>query len=90
VFENLVDLELGDFITLYTASQKRVFRVEQKLILEETSQPVEVRQANAMYIYPTANERLTLVTCWPPTGNAYRLIIIARPVDNANSRPRAR
>lgn len=80
VFEHLVDLDVGDFITLYTASQERVYRVEQKLILEEAGQPIEVRQANAQYIAPTEDERLTLVTCWPPTGNAYRLIIIARPV----------
>ena len=80
VFENLVDLEVGDFITLYTASQERIYRVEQKLILQEAYQPIEVRQANAQYIYPTDDERLTLVTCWPPTDNTYRLIIIARPV----------
>ena len=80
VFENLVDLRVGDLITLYTASQERVYRVEQRLILEDYGQTLEIRQANAQYIYPTADERLTLVTCWPPDGNAYRLIIIALPV----------
>ncbi len=83
VFENLIDLAVGDLITLYTASQERVYRVEQKLILEDYGQTVEIRQANAQYIYPTADERLTLVTCWPPDGNAYRLIIIARPVSSS-------
>ncbi|MBN1666618.1 MAG: sortase [Anaerolineales bacterium] len=87
VFENLVDLEVGDLITLYTASQERVYRVEQKLILKDYGQSIEIRQANAQYIHPTADERLTLVTCWPPTGNVYRLIIIARPVSLSSSAP---
>ncbi len=80
VFENLVDLEVGDFITLYTASREHSYLVAEKLILKDAGQPMEVRLANAQYISPTTDERLTLVTCWPPTGNSYRLIIIARPV----------
>jgi sortase A len=80
VFKNLINVQVGDIITLYAASQERVYRVDQKLLLKEAGQPLEVRQANARYINPTADERLTLVTCWPATGNSHRLIIIARPV----------
>ncbi len=80
VFENLINIQVGDIITLYAASIKQVYRVEQKLILKELGQPLEVIKANALYIEPTTDERLTLVTCWPPTGNSYRLIIVALPV----------
>ena len=80
VFKNLVNVKVGDTITLFTASLARVYRVDQKLILPEAGQPLKVRQANAQYISPTTDERLTLVTCWPPNGNTHRLIIIARPV----------
>jgi LPXTG-site transpeptidase (sortase) family protein len=80
VFKNLINVQVGDIITLCAASQERVYRVDQKLILEEAGQPLAVRQANARYVNPTADERLTLVTCWPPTGNSHRLIIVARPV----------
>jgi sortase A len=34
---------------------------------------------NASWILPTAEERLTLVTCWPPYESTYRLIVVARP-----------
>jgi LPXTG-site transpeptidase (sortase) family protein len=80
VFKNLINLQIGDAITLYSSSQERVYIVAQKLILQYAYQPIEVLRANARYINPTADERLTLVTCWPPTSNTYRLIIIARPV----------
>jgi LPXTG-site transpeptidase (sortase) family protein len=83
VFENLINIQVGDTIELYTASMEHVYRVDQKLILKEAGQPLEVRQANERYIDPTADERLTLVTCWPPTGNTHRLIIIARPVSSS-------
>jgi sortase A len=59
---------------------EQVYRVDQILILKEAGQPVEVIKANSRYIEPTADERLTLVTCWPATGNSHRLIIIALPV----------
>jgi len=49
-------------------------------LTDEDLRPGQVGQANARYINPTADERLTLVTCWPATGNSHRLIIIARPV----------
>ena len=80
VFKDLVKLVVGDLITLYAGDLKYVYRVEQRLILEEVGQSVAIRQANAQYIYPTADERLTLVTCWPRTSNTHRLIIIALPV----------
>ena len=80
VFRSLANIQIGDTITVYTTSQGHVYRVSQKLILKEIGQPLEVRLANAQYISPTDDERLTLVTCWPPTGNSHRLIIVAQPV----------
>jgi LPXTG-site transpeptidase (sortase) family protein len=80
VFENLINIQVGDIIALYAGSIEHVYRVDQKLILKEAGQPLEVIKANARYIEPTTDERLTLVTCWPATGNSHRLIIIARPV----------
>jgi sortase A len=80
VFKDLLKVQTGDTITLYASGEERTYRVDQKLILAEEAQPLAVRQANARYIAPTPDERLTLVTCWPPTGNSHRLIIIALPV----------
>ncbi len=44
-------------------------------------QPLEVRQANARYIQPTDDERVTLVTCHPYGSTRFRLIVIARPAE---------
>jgi len=79
VFKDLVNIQVGNTITLYAAGQERTYRVAQKLILAEAGQPLKVRQANAQYIAPTLDEQLTLVTCWPPNGNTHRLIIVALP-----------
>ncbi len=87
VFKDLINAQVGDTITLYAIGQERTYRVDQKLILPEEAQPLKVRQANARYIAPTLDERLTLVTCWPPTSNTHRLILIALPVSSAARQP---
>ena len=87
VFKDLVKVQVGDTITLYAAGQERTYRVDQKLILAEAGQPLKVRIANAHYITPTLDERLTLVTCWPPNGNSHRLIIVALPVSSPPDLP---
>ncbi len=83
VFKDLINLQVGDLITLYAAGKKHPYRVDQKLILAETGQPLKVRLANAQYIAPSIDERLTLVTCWPPNNNSHRLIIVALPVSSS-------
>ena len=43
-------------------------------------EPLDVRQANARWILPTTDERVTLITCWPYESNSHRLVVIALPV----------
>lgn len=83
VFEHLRHLTPGDSIYLYTAEQEFHYVVTDSFLLPELGVPLEQRYQNAQWIGPTADERLTLVTCWPPTGNAYRLIVIAKPAQLA-------
>jgi LPXTG-site transpeptidase (sortase) family protein len=85
VFRHLVDLETGDEIIVYAGDTAFRYRVEIKVILPELGQPAEVRLANATWIMPTPDERLTLVTCWPYESNTHRLIIVARPVNDSGS-----
>lgn len=80
VFRDLYRIEPGDVITLYSGSMAFVYQVAEVLLLPEANQPLAVRQENARYIAPTADERITLVTCHPYGSLAYRLIVIARPV----------
>jgi sortase A len=82
VFRYVVDLEPGDEITLYADGAPYVYTVMEKYILKEAGMPHDVRKANAQWIMPTGDERLTLVTCWPYEwpGNTHRVVVVARPL----------
>lgn len=79
VFKFLIDANIGDLVLAYSDGREFAYRVVEKHILDERDQPLEVRQANAQWIMPTDDERLTLVTCWPYTSNTHRLVLVARP-----------
>jgi LPXTG-site transpeptidase (sortase) family protein len=79
VFGHLVDLAEGDLIQVYSGDKIFDYRVTNKMILKELGEPLSVRLANAQWIEPSQDERLTLITCWPHYTNTHRLIIVARP-----------
>jgi LPXTG-site transpeptidase (sortase) family protein len=90
VFGHLEDLRVGDLILAYSGARQFAYVIVLKMILPERFEPLAVRLANAEWIQPSADERLTLVTCWPYESNTHRLIIVARPlnvdkVENANA-----
>jgi len=79
VFRYLADIEEGAEVDLYVGSTVYRYYVEQKMIVKEKGEPLEVRQQNARWIGPTDDVRLTLVTCWPYTNNTHRVIVVAKP-----------
>ncbi len=79
VFKNLVNVEVGDEVIVYTGETPYRYQIELKTIVKEKGEPPEVRQKNAQWIAPTTDERLTLVTCWPYTNNTHRVIVVAKP-----------
>jgi sortase A len=79
VFRNLAALQRNDEIIVYTSSAAYHYQVVEQHILKEEGQPLQVRAANASWIMPTPDERLTLVTCAPSTDNSDRLIVVALP-----------
>lgn len=82
VFRYIVDLEPGAVISLYGEdNQQYDYAVFDKFILKDKDEPEEVRLANARWIGPFNEERLTLVTCWPYNNNTHRVIVIAKPVN---------
>jgi LPXTG-site transpeptidase (sortase) family protein len=85
VFRDLVDLEEGDEIILFDAYTAYHYRVTIKEIMPERDQPLHVRLANAQWIAPSEDERITLVTCWPYTDNSHRLVIVAEPATAVRS-----
>ena len=80
VFGELHLLETGDRVMLDAGGEMRTYEVEMNFIVEEEGMPLAQRQDNARWIGETPDERLTLVTCYPPWGNSHRTIIVARPV----------
>lgn len=82
VFRDLVNVEVGDEVVVYTKNKKFTYKVEQKTIVKEKGEPLEVRQKNAEWIAATTDERLTMVTCWPYTNNTHRVIVVAKPVNS--------
>lgn len=47
--------------------------------LKDTGVSAEQRMVNGRFIQPTEDERVTIITCWPPTNNTHRLAVIAVP-----------
>lgn len=80
VFKDLINLKEGDLIQVYSGATAYTFKVNTILLLPEKYQSMEERIQNANWILPTTDERLTLVTCWPPEGNTHRLIVVAYPI----------
>ena len=80
VFRDLVDLEKGDKLILTDDDGEHIYQVTEKEILAERGQPISVRLENAARIAPTADRRITLITCWPYTDNSHRLVIVAKPI----------
>lgn len=80
VFENLVELRVGDVIQIYSAEWEYRYTVVAKMLLPERGQPLPVRMENARWLSASEDERLTLVTCWPAESNSHRVIVIAYPI----------
>ena len=80
VFGHLRDLKPGDRIDLSAGTQVFHYEVVQAMKLPERGMPLTKRMENARWIMPSSDERLTLVTCWPPDNNTDRLIVVAAPL----------
>jgi sortase A len=80
VFGRLIDLAEGDSIQVYSGSTVFNYEITNKMILPERGEDLSIRMQNARWLLPSADERLTLITCWPHWSNTHRLIIVAKPV----------
>jgi sortase A len=65
---------------LFDAGGKQhIYVITEFYRLKDTGVSLQQREANGRFIMPTGDERVTIVTCWPPTNNTHRLVVIARP-----------
>lgn len=79
VFRDLVQVQIGDSISLEADGRVYPYVVSERFIIPEKDVSEEQRRQNALWIAPTYDERLTLVTCWPYRDNTHRLIVVAKP-----------
>ncbi len=79
VFRELDQLKRGDEITVWSGSRPFVYTVDKVLIVPEKYATLEQRRANATWIGSFADERLTLVSCWPRDDNTHRIVVVAHP-----------
>ncbi len=79
IFRHLLDLLPGDDIYLYADGQEFRYVVSQVLLIKEKNMPEQIIAQNAQWIQPTADERLTLVSCWPFIKPDHRVVVVAFP-----------
>jgi hypothetical protein len=80
VFASLHKVKEGEVIKIFSGEYYYEYFVARRLLLSEKFNTLSNRLENASWISPSTDERLTLITCWPPESNIYRVIIVALPV----------
>lgn len=81
-FTDRSDILDGRRIDLFDAQGKQYsYAVTEFYRLKDTGVSQAQRLANGQYMLPTGDERVTIVTCWPPTNNTHRLVVVAEPTD---------
>ena len=79
VFLRLDELGQGDEVEVFSGTQSEVYSVATVMIVPQTYAGAEQQQSNAQWIGPFADERITLVSCWPRDNNTHRIIVVAYP-----------
>jgi sortase A len=79
VFRDLHRLAPGDPVILWVGPTPYYYRVHAVYRLPVTDAPMEVLRDNLRLLSPTADQRLTLVTCWPPWSNTHRTVVVCFP-----------
>jgi sortase A len=80
IFNRLSGVKLNDLIKVYDeAGIQHTYRVAQIELVPVAGASSEQIQTGLLYTSPTSDERLTLVTCYPETSYANRLVVIGVP-----------
>jgi sortase A len=77
VFRDLWRLKPGEPVLVHAAGQRYRYIVDQVIVRPEVDVSDAQRAVTASYITQTADQRLTLVTCWPPNSNTHRVFVEA-------------
>ena len=81
VFRGLDRLQPGDVLSVRNVTESLDYVVEQVDVFEEHGLTASQKLVHMQYFAPTASEQITLLTCWPFTGNSHRVAVVARPIE---------
>jgi sortase A len=82
-FTDLSDILNGRTIELFDAAgQEFKYTITAFYRLKDTGVSAEQRIANGRFMEPTDQAQVTIITCWPPTSNTHRLVVVAVPATN--------
>jgi len=82
-FTDRSDLLNGRTIELFDAAgQAFKYTISAFYRLKDTGVSAQQRIANGRFMEPTDQAQVTIITCWPPTSNTHRLVVVAVPGTN--------
>jgi sortase A len=83
VFARLDELQQGNEIVLKNnQGESFTYQVIEKNIVRTFAISTEADEYLRSVTEPTAEEQLTLITCWPSWSNTHRLVVVAIPTMN--------
>jgi sortase A len=85
VFKNLHNVHKGDEVIVDTEKGQYVYVITQLVLVKEEGVSDAQKLANAAYMNPTADQTLTMITCWPYGIDDHRFIAIAKPYQSSQS-----
>jgi len=79
VFRNLFELKDGDEIVIWQDNEPFEYEIDQVMILPEQYATHAQRVENAQFMNDFGDERITLISCWPPGSASHRVVVIGKP-----------
>ena len=83
VFKDLDKTKKGDEVIVYTEKGQYLYVITDYVLVKEVGVSDEQKRLNAMYMDPTPDATLTMITCWPYGIDTHRLIVIAKPYQSS-------
>ena len=82
-FTDQSDILNGRTVELFDAAGREFkYTISAFYRLKDTGVSTQQRIANARFMEPTDRAQVTIITCWPPTSNTHRLVVVAVPATN--------
>jgi sortase A len=82
-FTDQSDILNGRTVELFDAAGREFkYTISAFYRLKDTGVSIQQRIANGRFMEPTDQAQVTLITCWPPTSNTHRLVVVAAPATN--------